>query len=36
VMFNWMTGRAIAAWEIARHRVSASVKRLLGAGKAAA
>ena len=36
VMFNWMTGRAIAAWETARHRASAAVKRLLGAGREAA
>jgi hypothetical protein len=36
VMFNWMTGRAIAAWEIARHRASAAVKRLLGTGERAA
>jgi SM-20-related protein len=36
VMFNWMTGRAIAAWETARHRASAAVKRLFGAGRAAA
>lgn len=33
VMFNWMTGSAIAAWEIARHRASASVKRLFGIGE---
>ncbi|MBI3505485.1 MAG: 2OG-Fe(II) oxygenase [Proteobacteria bacterium] len=31
IMFNYMTGRAIAAWETARHRASAFAKRLLGA-----
>ncbi len=36
VMFNWMTGRAIAAWEIARHRASAFAKRLLSGGEEAA
>jgi hypothetical protein len=32
VMFNWMTGRAVAAWEVARHRASAFAKRLTKSG----
>ncbi len=35
VMFNYMTGRAVAAWEVTRHRMSAFAKRVLGAGTSA-